>query len=190
MFLTAYVRTTTASAFKASGSVSTLPSAASTPKTYSSSGSDTVASSRDRRTRTVTSDGERERRGDGETGRSGDAARSCSTSSPLPISPSPRERARISLEDGAREFGGFGSARALEEDDDGEPDAFGRHVVAFRSLHDRRILVGGEPDEPALRAPSVLRRRGASLAEDVDGQRRESSARGGAVCDRAAHARE
>src|SRR2546423_1433375 len=49
----AYVRTTTASAFKASASVSTLPSAASTPKTYSSSGSDTVASSRDRRTRTL-----------------------------------------------------------------------------------------------------------------------------------------
>src|SRR5436305_3640599 len=99
----------------------------------------------------------------------------------------PRERARVSLEDEAREFGGPSAARALEEDEDCEPDAFGRHIVARRTLHVRRILVRSEPDEPPLRAPPVLRRRGSGLAENINGQRRKSRARGGAVCDRAAH---
>src|SRR5437763_16770490 len=102
----------------------------------------------------------------------------------------PRERARVSVEDGAREFGGFRAARALEEDEDCEPDAFGLNVVARLSLHVRRIFVRSETDEPALRAPSVLRRRGSGLAENVNGQRRQPGARGGAVCDRAAKSRE
>src|SRR5689334_7197595 len=100
------------------------------------------------------------------------------------------ERRRVSLEDWARNLRGLRAARATEIDEDCEAHGVGRRCVGGRDCFALLCLARREAYEPALRMPVVERRRGARLAEDIDGKRREPRARGRAVRDSAAHPRE